>query len=297
MVQLTKKSKSKSVFGVISHEENMKERDTSIFSVAQRNLDKEKGDIRYVVNGLGEGAIWVSDMNGPLESGDYITSSDLRGYGMKQDEEQMMNYTVAKITMDCDFESKLEPKLKIKKYTTTSNIAAFEEYEKVETTTYLEFDEVLGLYLNKTSNYTIKGKKELFNEFPIYEYRDVPLYSNQIIGTSNIYDNSNVVVGTSNVYSNVVIGTSNMLVNTSNVHKVRRYSNVEIEENVLDSNGELIWEPELDSNGDMIMQPAYKMRYLNSNSDIITLDDYLEAKSNNVPVYRAAFVGCTYHCS
>ena len=59
----------------------------------------------------------------------------------------------------------------------------------------------------------------------------------------------------------------------------------------------MIWEPELDSNGDMIMQPAYKMRYLNSNSEIITLDDYLKAKSNNVPVYRAAFVGCTYHCS
>ena len=114
----------------------------------------------------------------------------------------------------------------------------------------------------------------------------------------NIYDNnSNVVAGTSNVYSNVVIGTSNMLVNTSNVHKVRRYSNVEIEENVLDSNGEMIWEPELDSNGDMIMQPAYKMRYLNSNSDLITLDEYLEDKSNNTPVYRAAFVGCTYHCS
>ena len=268
--------------------------DKSIFGV----LSKQESDSTlYKVNGLGEGAIWVSDMNGPIESGDYITSSDLIGYGMKQDEEQMMNYTVAKITMYCDFEAELEPKLKIKKHAIMSNVKAFEEVEKVETTTIVEFDEILGLYLNKTSNYTVKEKKKLFDEFPIYEYRDIPLYSNQIVGTSNIYDNSNVVVGTSNVYSNVVIGTSNMLVNTSNVHKVRRYSNMEIEENVLDSNGELIWEPELDSNGDMIMQPAYKMRYLNSNSDIITLDDYLEAKSNNVHVYRAAFVGCTYHCS
>ena len=113
-----------------------------------------------------------------------------------------------------------------------SNVEAFEEVEKIETKTVVEFDEILGMYLNKTSNYTVKENKELFDEFPIYEYRDVPLYSNQIVGTSNIYDNSNVVIGTSNVYSNVVIGTSNMLVNTSNVHKVRRYSNVEIEENV-----------------------------------------------------------------
>ena len=218
-----------------------------------------------------------------------------------------MNYTVAKITMDCDFELKLEPKLKIKKHTIMSNMEAFEEVEKVETKTTVEFDEILGMYLNKTSNYTVKEKVELFDEFPIYEYQEVPLYSNQIVGTSNVYSNvfvgtsniydnsnevvkttnvySNVFVGTSNVYSNVVIGTSNMLVNTSNVHKIRRYSNIEIEENVLDSNGEMIWEPELDSNGDMIMQPAYKMRYLNSNSEIITLNDYLKAKSNNVPVY------------
>ena len=92
-------------------------------------MNKEKGDVRYHVNGLGEGAIWVSDMNGPLESGDFITSSDLRGYGMKQDEEQMMNYTVAKITMDCDFEAQQQPKLKIKKHTIMSNVEAFKEVE------------------------------------------------------------------------------------------------------------------------------------------------------------------------
>ena len=111
-----------------------------------------------------------------------------------------------------------------------------------------------------------------------------------------MYNESNIVTGTSNVYSNVVIDTSNMLVNTSNVHKVRRYSNVEIEDNVLDSNGEMIWEPEF-SNGEMIMQPQYNMRYLNSNTDIITLDEYLSSKEIGVDVYRAAFVGCTYHCS
>ena len=317
--ELSFKKCDKHVFGVLRSVENSDFRDHSDVSLIKVDMNKEKGDVRYHVNGLGEGAIWVSDMNGPLESGDFITSSDLLGYGMKQDEEQMMNYTVAKITMDCDFEAELEPKLKIKKYTIMSNVEAFEEVEKVETKTVVEFDEILGLYLNKTSNYTVKEQVESFDEFPIHEYHVVPLYSNQIVGTSNVYSNvvvgtsniynnsnvvigtsnvySNQIVGTSNVYSNVVIGTSNMLVNTSNMHKVRRYSNVEIEENVLDSNGELIWEPELDSNGDMIMQPAYKMRYLNSNSDIITLDDYLEAKSNNIPVYRAAFVGCTYHCS
>jgi hypothetical protein len=42
--------------------------------------------------------------NGSLESGDYITTSNVTGYGQKQDGAGLMNYTVAKITMDCDFE-------------------------------------------------------------------------------------------------------------------------------------------------------------------------------------------------
>ena len=51
----------------------------------------------------------MCDANGIIEAGDYITSSDLRGYGMKQDEITVVNYTVAKATMDCDFEPAMVP--------------------------------------------------------------------------------------------------------------------------------------------------------------------------------------------
>ena len=61
------------------------------------------GDHRVIVNSIGEGAIWVSNYNGVLENGDYITSSAIPGIGMKQDEPYLANFTVAKITMDCDF--------------------------------------------------------------------------------------------------------------------------------------------------------------------------------------------------
>ena len=37
----------------------------------------------------------------------------------------------------------------------------------------------------------------------------------------------------------------------------------------------------------MIMQPQYKIRYLNSNTEIITLDEYNDAKSSNIDVFRA----------
>ncbi len=62
-----------------------------------------KDDTRVVVNSLGEGGVWVIDQGGSLENGDYITTSDVPGYGMKQEDDILRNYTVAKITQDCDF--------------------------------------------------------------------------------------------------------------------------------------------------------------------------------------------------
>lgn len=99
---LSKKENDKRVFGVISGAEDTENRVYStgkFFSV----FKKQVGDTRIHINSLGEGAIWVSNKNGNLESGDYITSSSIPGYGMKQDSEYLCNYTVAKITMDCDF--------------------------------------------------------------------------------------------------------------------------------------------------------------------------------------------------
>ena len=55
-------------------------------------------------NSIGEGAIWVCDANGPFTSGDYIVSSTLTGYGIRQDGTRKANYTVAKILQDCVFE-------------------------------------------------------------------------------------------------------------------------------------------------------------------------------------------------
>ena len=47
-------------------------------------IDKELGDTRIHINSVGEGAIWVCDICGNLESGDYITTSDIPGYGQVQ---------------------------------------------------------------------------------------------------------------------------------------------------------------------------------------------------------------------
>ena len=101
-VLLSNEKNQKSVYGVISETEDP---NATIrkhkFAAWGSNL--QKNDNRIIVNSLGEGAIWVTNCSGSLENGDYITSSPIPGLGMKQDDDLLHNYTVAKITQDCDF--------------------------------------------------------------------------------------------------------------------------------------------------------------------------------------------------
>lgn len=61
--------------------------------------------VRYA---LGEGRVWVSNINGDIEVGDYVTTSTLPGYGQRQDESQLNNYTLAKATETVDWDSVTE---------------------------------------------------------------------------------------------------------------------------------------------------------------------------------------------
>ena len=87
MIELSRQKKDKRVFGVLGY----------------KNRDNSRTE-RLCVNSLGEGGIWVCNSNGSIENGDYITSSDYLGYGEKQDDDLLHNYTVAKATIDCDFQ-------------------------------------------------------------------------------------------------------------------------------------------------------------------------------------------------
>jgi hypothetical protein len=106
IVELSKKKNQKSIFGVISNCEDRSElnREYRVGSFVSLQNKKTENDNRLVINAIGEGAIWITNINGNLENGDYITSSEIPGYGMKQNSEALMNYTVAKITCDCDFD-------------------------------------------------------------------------------------------------------------------------------------------------------------------------------------------------
>jgi hypothetical protein len=87
IVALSRKKKDKRVFGV--------------FGAPNRSTNNKN---RLIVNSVGEGGICVSNTNGNIENGDYIQSSDLLGYGEKQDDDLLHNYTIAKATIDCNFD-------------------------------------------------------------------------------------------------------------------------------------------------------------------------------------------------
>jgi alpha-tubulin suppressor-like RCC1 family protein len=121
---ITNIDNDKKVFGVISNKEDDKRTHTdgNIVSLMSKYNKNER---RMRINSLGEGGVWVSNKNGNFENGDYITSSSIPGYGTKQivNEDLVTEYTVAKITCDCDFNLNkiIKQKLKIINETDSNN--------------------------------------------------------------------------------------------------------------------------------------------------------------------------------
>lgn len=106
-IKLSSQRNQKSVWGVVSDSEDIND-STRSYAIGRfvSVLDKQatEQDTRIIVNSIGEGAVWICNVNGNLQNGDYITTCEVSGLGMKQDSEFLANYTVAKITQDCDFE-------------------------------------------------------------------------------------------------------------------------------------------------------------------------------------------------
>jgi len=106
-IKLSSQRNQKSVWGVVSDSEEIND-STRSYAIGRfvSVLDKQttEQDTRIIVNSIGEGAVWICNVNGNLQNGDYITTCEVSGLGMKQDSEFLANYTVAKITQDCDFE-------------------------------------------------------------------------------------------------------------------------------------------------------------------------------------------------
>jgi hypothetical protein len=202
-VTLTSTSYCPSVFGVVSYTEdtnNTRVGGVGRFKSVYQNPDGERQ--RVFINSLGEGAIWVCNQGGTFTNGDYITSSDVPGYGMKQNNGVMMNYTIGKITIDCDFTAPLMPVKTIKKKpTTVKKVPVMVDKEIEKEKIVIELDEATGRYIQKTIKTTSIESTKVEDEF-------------------DLYDESGKVIGK---------------------HKVQRFDTIQGTENDLDANGMIQW--------------------------------------------------------
>ena len=63
-----------------------------------RNAPTGSGNIHLNTMSIGEGVVWVTNINGEISNGDFIESSVIKGYGRKQDDDILRSKTVAKCT-------------------------------------------------------------------------------------------------------------------------------------------------------------------------------------------------------
>lgn len=114
-VELSSKYKQKNVFGIVCNINTWNNGNVDYIDAMNNGWSSGLVDDECIlVNSIGEGSIWVvseilEDVFGvktivdPIENGDYITTSDVIGYGCLQKEPMLCNFTVAKITQDETF--------------------------------------------------------------------------------------------------------------------------------------------------------------------------------------------------
>ncbi len=161
-------SQDKACFGVVSKmEETNAAYRTEITGGLVSESVKIVGDNRAIVNSVGEGAIWVVDTNGPLESGDYITTSNVAGYGQKQDSEFLANYSVAKITMDCDFTGSNVAVQTIKREETGTRIITEDAWNQL-----VEYDRYSNVEDEITTYYQIQRGENVLDDNGQLQFED-----------------------------------------------------------------------------------------------------------------------------
>ena len=257
------------VFGIISDEKDDNEDNFYGYGAFKTAWIKtNKNETRLFMNSVGEGAVWVCNKNGNMLNGDYITSCTIPGYGAKQDDDVLHNYTAAKITCDCDFSLTkiVKQKIKVNIITTTSEVQDFRLIDKEIEEEKVVYDATIQGYIEKVVTRTEKSREEIFETVPIYDAQ----------GIQKVDEKGNL-----RTYERPVMKT---------------FTETK-QELIYDSNGNIQYEDDLDENGNQQIVYEYDTRFLNADGTLITTEtEYLTKKNAGENVNIACFVGCTYHC-
>jgi len=82
--------------------------DRAVIGVYSGELEDMDGSISHQVYAVGDGNILVCSEGGNISTGDYICSSNVAGHGMKQSDDLLHNYTVAKALEAVDWSQESE---------------------------------------------------------------------------------------------------------------------------------------------------------------------------------------------
>ena len=256
-VSLSNVYQDKRCVGVISSMETVEDKDIHYeeFDIIS---EKDTNDNFTFVKSIGKGKIWVTDMNGHFEIGDYITTSNISGYGTLQSDDILHSYTVAKITVDCDFlesYNTIEQPIKV-----TREVDHWVKENWVESTEneHCRLDEcdcrVIGsiYYTDGTSNIFVDEYSNLeSNVQSTYTEQVKPLYQRKRFKESTVEPGKSGYVKT----------------------KITRTFNA------IDENGKLLWETSDQK------KAMYPIRYLDLEGNV--------TDEANV-VYKAALVDCNF---
>jgi hypothetical protein len=105
-VELSNRAEQKSVSGAIIQRFNLTTDNKPAALKLLSDIEYEALISNYDLiqfNALGEGMLLVCGQNGNIEAGDYITTSSREGIAMKQSDDIMRNYTIAKARQSVDF--------------------------------------------------------------------------------------------------------------------------------------------------------------------------------------------------
>jgi hypothetical protein len=300
IVDLSKKSNDKKVFGVISDKDDNSETKEIKYGYISGYKQVHSLDRPLTINSLGEGAIWVCNVNGTIENGDYITSSPIPGLGMIQNDDLLHNYTVAKSTMDCEFVGEQVPRKKLRQTPVM--------IEKTESKLIQQTQQKQAQILDESGNIIIDESGN-----PVMEY---------------VFDDSGnpVMEGVTDESGNPVMveekdGSGNIIKVTvydesGNPIMVQdRYSNGELKyDPVVDEQGNFIYDFIYDDSGNQLYTDKYESKYVEVFADkfVIYNDtektqefytyefDFANGSQDQQDcignTYVMAFIGCTYHC-
>jgi hypothetical protein len=137
----------------------------------------DTNDYDTLVDTKGDTQIWVTDVGGPLESGDLVTTSNVApGYTQKQGDDLLRSSTVAKVTQDCDFTEPEQRAIKVPKQE-LSNVTYYVHDESYE----------IGLYdYERRSTFTTRVD-------------ETPIYFKEVTRDSNIYTETRYYEGETEV--------------------------------------------------------------------------------------------------